>query len=114
MIDREASPFVHLIFQWAKEGVPYHQIAENLSDMRVPTPSEHYNLKHTKDCRPPACRWNSGVVRKILLNQTYTGDFVSNNFPILLPTLFFIAVLATGVLYEMKKDALNWNIPKSN
>lgn len=78
VIDREASPFVHLIFQWAKEGVPYHQIAENLSDMWVPTPSEHYNLKHTKDCRPPACRWNSGVVRKILLNQTYTGDFVSN------------------------------------
>lgn len=42
------------------------------------------------------------------------GDFVSRNFPILLPSLFFIAVLATGVLYEVKKDVLNWNIPKSN
>ena len=53
------------------------------------------------------------VVFLIPLAVAY-GDFVSNNFPILLPTLFFIAVLATGVLYEMKKDALNWNIPKSN
>lgn len=53
------------------------------------------------------------VVFLIPLAVAY-GDFVSNNFPILLPTLFFIAALATGVLYEMKKDALNWNIPKSN
>lgn len=78
VIDREASPFVHLIFQWAKEGVSFHQIAENLKDMRVPTPKEHYDSKHKKDCYPPACNWNSGVVRKIILNQTYTGDFISN------------------------------------
>lgn len=42
------------------------------------------------------------------------GDFVSRNFPILLPSLFFMAVLAAGVFYEVKKDVLNWNIPKSN
>lgn len=53
------------------------------------------------------------VVFLIPLAVAY-GDFVSRNFPILLPSLFFIAVLATGVLYEVKKDVLNWNIPKSN
>lgn len=34
--------------------------------------------------------------------------------PVLLPVLFFIAMLAVGIIYEIKKDALNWNIPKSN
>jgi len=53
------------------------------------------------------------VVFMIPLAMVY-ADFIENNFPILLPTLFFIAVLAAGILYEIKKDALNWNIPKSN
>ncbi|MBE6413093.1 MAG: NADH-quinone oxidoreductase subunit A [Verrucomicrobiaceae bacterium] len=39
---------------------------------------------------------------------------VANGLPILLPILFFIAILCVGVIYEIKKDALNWNIPKSN
>ena len=34
--------------------------------------------------------------------------------PVLLPVLFFLAVLCAGIIYEIKKDALNWNIPKSN
>ena len=42
------------------------------------------------------------------------ADFISSNLPVLLPVLFFMAVLAVGILYEIKKDALNWNIPKSN
>ncbi len=42
------------------------------------------------------------------------ADFISANLPVLAPVLFFIAVLAVGILYEIKKDALNWNIPKSN
>lgn len=53
------------------------------------------------------------VVFLIPLAVAY-GDFVSRNFPILLPSLFFMAVLAAGVFYEVKKDVLNWNIPKSN
>ncbi len=39
---------------------------------------------------------------------------VASAFPILLPVLFFIAILCVGIIYEIKKDALNWNIPKSN
>ncbi len=39
---------------------------------------------------------------------------VAAGLPILLPILFFIAVLCVGIIYEIKKDALNWNIPKSN
>ncbi len=39
---------------------------------------------------------------------------VAQALPVLLPVLFFIAVLCVGIVYEIKKDALNWNIPKSN
>ncbi len=41
-------------------------------------------------------------------------ELVSQNFPIILPALFFIALLAVGIFYEIKKDVFNWNIPKSN
>ncbi len=39
---------------------------------------------------------------------------VATSLPVLLPVLFFITVLVVGIIYEIKKDALNWNIPKSN
>ncbi len=39
---------------------------------------------------------------------------VAQLLPVLMPVLFFIAVLCVGIVYEIKKDALNWNIPKSN
>ena len=35
-------------------------------------------------------------------------DFIANNIPILLPILFFLAVLIVGLFYEMKKGALEW------
>ncbi len=41
-------------------------------------------------------------------------DFVVENIPILLPALFFIALMSVGILYEIKRDALGWNIPKSD
>lgn len=39
---------------------------------------------------------------------------IAAGLSLLLPVLFFIALLCVGVIYEIKKDALNWNIPKSN
>ena len=41
-------------------------------------------------------------------------ELVGENLPIILPALFFIALLAVGIYYEVKKDVLNWNFPKSN
>lgn len=41
-------------------------------------------------------------------------ELIGEKLPILLPALFFIAVLAVGIFYEVKKDVLNWNFPKSN
>lgn len=35
-------------------------------------------------------------------------DFLANNISILLPILFFFAVLIIGLIYEIKKGALKW------
>ncbi len=53
------------------------------------------------------------IVFMIPLAMSYS-DLASDGLPMLLPVLFFIAVIAIGMLYELKKGALNWNIPKTN
>lgn len=53
------------------------------------------------------------VVFMIPLAMAYP-DLVSEKLPVVLPVLFFIALMTVGLVYEIKKDALNWNIPKSN
>lgn len=35
-------------------------------------------------------------------------DFLAASIPILLPVLFFLFILVLGLLYEMKKGALEW------
>lgn len=35
-------------------------------------------------------------------------DFVANSLPILGPILFFMSVLVIGLVYELKKGALEW------
>lgn len=41
-------------------------------------------------------------------------DFVAANLPLILPVMFFIALMIAGLFYEIKKDALDWNIPRTN
>lgn len=41
-------------------------------------------------------------------------DFVASHVTILLPVFFFMALLAAGIVYEIKRGALDWNIPKTN
>lgn len=36
-------------------------------------------------------------------------DFLAHQLPILLPVLFFILLLVTGLFYELKKGALDWD-----
>ncbi len=35
-------------------------------------------------------------------------DFLAHSLPILLPALFFILLLVAGLVYELKKGALEW------
>ncbi len=41
-------------------------------------------------------------------------DFIAANIALILPVMFFVALIAAGIFYEIKKDALDWNIPKTN
>ena len=36
-------------------------------------------------------------------------DFLAQDLPILMPVLFFILVLVVGLVYELKKGALEWD-----
>ena len=36
-------------------------------------------------------------------------DFLSNHLPILMPVLFFLLLLVAGLVYEIKKGALEWD-----
>ena len=79
VIDKQAAPYLHLMFKWALEGVPPHEIASYLNEMNAPTPSQHYYQLHPdqkKAARYRDCTWKGYSVRSILLNQTYAGDFV--------------------------------------
>lgn len=53
------------------------------------------------------------IVFMLPLVMVYS-DLIAQNIAVFLPVLFFIAALAVGVIYEIKKDSFNWNIPKSN
>ena len=35
-------------------------------------------------------------------------EFVASGIPILAPMMVFVAVMAAGLLYELKKGALDW------
>ncbi len=41
-------------------------------------------------------------------------DFIANNISIILPVLFFLAIMIVGIIYEVKKNSLDWNVPKTN
>lgn len=79
VIDKEAAPYLHLIFRWALDGMPPSEIASCLNEMKAPTPYQLYYQQHPdveKADRFRHTSWVGNSVRSILLNRTYTGDFV--------------------------------------
>ncbi|MBO6103021.1 MAG: NADH-quinone oxidoreductase subunit A [Opitutales bacterium] len=41
-------------------------------------------------------------------------NFIVSNAALIAPAMFFVALAAAGIFYEIKKDALDWNIPRTN
>jgi len=42
------------------------------------------------------------------------SDFIAQKLPIVFAIMVFIALMCVGLLYEIKKGALDWGLPKSN
>ncbi|MCD8232349.1 MAG: recombinase family protein [Clostridiales bacterium] len=77
IIDEETAPYVHLIFQWAMAGIPAAQIAAALTDMGAPTQQRCVWIRSKRNTRRKGSdNWNDVSVRDILLNRTYTGDYL--------------------------------------
>jgi site-specific DNA recombinase len=58
-IDPERMPYVHVIFELAGEGHTLYSIAQHLNEIGAPAPRNG--------------RWHSTTVRKLILNDTFTG-----------------------------------------
>ncbi|MDO5408963.1 MAG: recombinase family protein [Lachnospiraceae bacterium] len=76
-IDEETVDAVRMIFKEYLSGTNMNQIAQKLTDMRIPSPSlrkEQLGMEY----RHPSSKdyWTSGGVHAILKNPLYTGDLV--------------------------------------
>lgn len=79
VLDKEVSWIVRYIFDERLKGVQYTEIARKLNEKKIITPAEYLLKKgyspSVKDVLP---LWDKGMVKRILVNPTYTGAVVNN------------------------------------
>lgn len=77
VIDPDAAPIVHNIFEMWASGINPHHIADKLNEDGVPIPSDYYYAKLGKpNPRRTRHMWSPETVRQILHNYTYFGHLV--------------------------------------
>jgi Site-specific recombinases, DNA invertase Pin homologs len=76
VVDRETAPNVRKIFKLFLSGCNLLGIANELTRLRIPTPSQAKNLACTQKRIPGV--WNGGIVRRILTSETYIGNLTQN------------------------------------
>lgn len=77
VIDPDAAPIVHNIFEMRASGISPHHIADKLNEDGVPIPSDYYYAKLGKpNPRRTRHMWSPETVRQILHNYTYLGHLV--------------------------------------
>jgi len=80
IIDKYAAGIVESIFEWKVDGYSFKAIAERLNDMGVLSPLEYKKSNgekfktgfHTRK----RGKWSAQAVRRILMDETYTGTLV--------------------------------------
>lgn len=79
VIDKKAAQIVKEIYGLYLSGKSIHEIAIELTNRKVLTPSEYKKQKgidkNRKNVKHP-CKWSQNTIRKILANQIYTGCMV--------------------------------------
>ena len=82
IVDPAAAEVVRRIFRMTAEGIGQVGIAKALNDDGIPCPSDYkrmMGMKYTNgQCLREPCRWTYSTVHKILRNETYIGNMVSN------------------------------------
>lgn len=80
IIDKETSYIVKKIFNMILLGKSRKEIAEDLNNKNVLTPSLYKLSKENTDNEDLICskKWNFEIVNRILRNETYTGTLIQN------------------------------------
>lgn len=81
VVDIEAAEIVHQIYSMRQNSTSVNEIAEHLKREKVLIPSVYAQRKGFKNPTKRATRgeylWDKSIVRKILMNRSYTGDVVN-------------------------------------
>lgn len=81
IIDKNAGSIVVRIFDECIDGVSASQIAKNLNDENVPSPSAYKKMKgdfYNGRILEDAPIWTASTVLRILKDERYTGKMISN------------------------------------
>lgn len=76
VIDEETACYVRMIFNMALKGERMLFIANRLSELGIPTPSEASKLSATQ--KRFKGLWNEITIKNILTNETYIGNLTQN------------------------------------
>lgn len=75
--DEETAAIVQHIFQWRVSGLSYQNIARQLNERGIPSPSRYHYLKgDTTSERYANTVWTIATIKQILSNELYLGHMV--------------------------------------
>lgn len=77
VVDDYAAEIVRLIFKLASEGYILKDIASQLYEQKVLTPSEYKSQLRAKPLKEPICIWRPEVIRNILSDEQYIGTYIA-------------------------------------
>jgi len=79
IINEETAPIVNLIFKYALDGLSGSNIARKLNGLEIFTPGGYSNTnRKRKYVIHDKTVWTSPKVLKIIRDQRYAGDMISN------------------------------------
>lgn len=76
IIDERTAPVVVLIYKLRCEGMTYSDIAKELNNQNILTPSQYLYKIGLKKNPPKQTEWKYSSVKNILSREIYTGDMV--------------------------------------
>lgn len=82
IVDEDAAKVVRLIFNLSLQGYGVDIIAQKLTAMKIPTPTNYKQRKGLKYCNPNGGKyaqygiWSPTTLKRILNNETYIGTLI--------------------------------------